>query len=155
MKTVVLKNWFTSILSFLGVFPPAPATHEALPLPHRTAQSQVSHFIPEHKPAPREISAYTCIFEGHATSLALPVPDAKILLRVKGPGNHESQYFATTEADGSYSFLAPLKGTPTSPVNWTLAAEDPDLRVVQVAGRLSLQNEPTITVGSHVDFRSN
>ena len=156
MKSILIKNWFTLILSFLGVFPPAPATHEALPLPQRTSQAHVSHFVPAHRPVtPSAPASYTCIFEGRATSSGLPVADAKVLLRVIGPGRHESQHFTTTEADGTYSYLVHVQGTPTSPINWTLVAESPERRIVQVSGRVRLQNEPTITVGSHVDFHSN
>jgi hypothetical protein len=99
-----------------------------------SAVTQDMMFVPM-KPIPRH---WTYIFEGKATLLGKPCPNANVLVHLDTEGQSVTKQ-TITGSDGSYSLRASISADESEPIDWTVEAEGPDLKKVELVGRQIVQ----------------
>jgi hypothetical protein len=140
MNSFLLRNWFSVVLSFLGVFNPMSIQKESIPA---LQTIQVVHTI---KPAvavtrkaqpashlSKGIRAYTYIFAGKALDNGQPSASAEIVLELTTSNGTEIHRIKTAQ-DGSYQIAASLLSKPNDMVRWTINAETTDHKTLSLEG---------------------
>ena len=78
------------------------------------------------------------IFEGKATLRDQPCPNASVLVRLTSGDEAVSQK-TITGSDGSYMLRIAIHASEGDPVDWTLEANTPDFKSVELSGRRIIQ----------------
>ena len=163
MKAILLRNWFSLVISFVSTFSPIHTVKEVVPqsqpvavvarLPHKTLAVNPVAVTPARETAPLLASAqsYTYTFAGLATSEGQPCNNARVEVRVTSDHGADIQN-VTTGKDGRYNVSIPVVGEPNETLSWEIHALTSDFKKVDLEGHQILTGEYSIQMEAPLAF---
>jgi hypothetical protein len=161
MKTIILRNWLSVVLSFVSTFSPVHTIKEAIPQSHPVAVvAKASQNLPVKHLASRSLDTaflmasakqYNYVFAGQATCEGQPCSNARVQIEVTSEyGSNVRE--ATTDANGRYSVSMPVKGEPNQTLSWEIHGLTSDFKKADLEGHQILSDDSSIQMSAPLMF---
>src|SRR5258708_28943026 len=164
MKTLLLRNWLSMVLSFMGAFSPVQFHKEALPkmIPAQALVAQAVRPVKQaiqithktHKTAHLNIGArtYTYVFAGKASFNGMPSANAQVNVRASSENGIFTRQ-TRTDADGIYRVSMTVTGKFDEMISCEISAITSDLlQKASVEGRQIPLHDSRVTLDPPLSF---
>ena len=164
MRTLLMRNWLSLLMSFFTTLSPVQITKEAIPQTHPgalVAQAKrpiaLAVKLKATRPAEKTSSplnsfhGYAYTFAGQATLDGEPCPNARVEVRVTSGYGFDIQN-VQTGPDGRYRVTLRVQGEPTDTLSWEIHALTPDFKKAELEGQQILMDEHAVQLNNPLIF---